>query len=1102
MGHAGAIVSGSQGTAAAKAEALEAKRRARRPHADRGRRDRRRDPAGLGGPAGDGAARPARYARASMAAAPDDDARRTLAELEAKLRELERELLRGYEPEAVEADPFAGLGASRTPRRSSRREPSRARRAARRVPGDEAETASCPRRQAARRRRVDRVRAAERAPRRSRPTSARRAGLDAAPRVGVRAGAGARARAGAGVCSRAGAELRRRRTRRSRSLSEAPEPADEADPAFEAGPRARAGVRVHARAGVGAGHEPEPATPERSRARAGARARRALDQDALDVAHGLLATLRATIEDMGLTAERVTAEAHAVADDHGRTLRPPGARRAGRRARGGGGPGGRPPGGDRRRRGRARSPTPARSPPCATPWPRSPARATPTCAASRTGGRSSRSTSPHRPRERRRPSPRVPRRTPVRRPARPRARSGRSTTSSRPRPRPPPASSRSRRATTTSASPSLTRPSTSARWRRTSATGASSWRSHRATELEAIVGAAPKPAAERRPPGRRPAPVEAPASRRSRSRPRSQPPCGAGHRGRAARRRAASRAAEPVTEEDRPPPPSRSTPRSRWAAPPTRKSRPRGAARRREPVAEQSRSPKRSRRARGAGRRAPLAEPRRAAAAELLAAVDARSQPTSPRQPARRSRPRARARAAARRAGAAEVAAVAAQPEAEAPPVERYEAHPEPADPGEDPSWLAPPSRSSGALRVLLVDHAADRDRRRRAARVPAHALTDRRGRGRLPLRAWPPTRSRSPAARPRSTSSTSTGSRRRPPRAFAQRPRRRDGVRHGDRLRAAARVDRRAARRRARRRCSSPTARCRPTPSCSTTLVEPGDAVVVERPTYDRTLLTLRKRLARHARRSSSSPTASTSTRSRRCSTAASRRSSRTSSRTSRTRPASRCAARSASALLELAARARLHDLRGRPVRRRSASPASRCRRCSSLDDATAASSTPRSFSKTVCPGIRVGYLVGPAELIADIASARRTPTSRPNMVAQAIVHEFCRSGAIAALDRDGQHGAARARATRSRHALERELPDARFTAPEGGYFMWVELPEGTDVDALFAGRGRARRRVRQGHGLPARGRRATPCAWPTRASRPTRSTRASAAWPRPTTA
>ena len=45
-----------------------------------------------------------------------------------------------------------------------------------------------------------------------------------------------------------------------------------------------------------------------------------LDPDALNVARGLLATLRATIEDMGLTAERITTEAHAVADDHGRTL--------------------------------------------------------------------------------------------------------------------------------------------------------------------------------------------------------------------------------------------------------------------------------------------------------------------------------------------------------------------------------------------------------------------------------------------------------------------------------------------------------------------------------------------------------------------------------------------------------------------------------------------------------------------------------------------------------------------------------------------------------------------------------------------------------------
>ena len=34
---------------------------------------------------------------------------------------------------------------------------------------------------------------------------------------------------------------------------------------------------------------------------------------------------------------------------------------------------------------------------------------------------------------------------------------------------------------------------------------------------------------------------------------------------------------------------------------------------------------------------------------------------------------------------------------------------------------------------------------------------------------------------------------------------------------------------------------------------------------------------------------------------------------------------------------------------------------------------------------------------------------------------------------------------------ALEREIPEAKYQAPDGGYFMWVELPEGTSVAELF---------------------------------------------------
>ena len=60
-----------------------------------------------------------------MAAAPDDDARRTLAELEAKLRELERELLRGYEPEPAQADPFAAPAEPAPPGAAARGSPRR-----------------------------------------------------------------------------------------------------------------------------------------------------------------------------------------------------------------------------------------------------------------------------------------------------------------------------------------------------------------------------------------------------------------------------------------------------------------------------------------------------------------------------------------------------------------------------------------------------------------------------------------------------------------------------------------------------------------------------------------------------------------------------------------------------------------------------------------------------------------------------------------------------------------------------------------------------------------------------------------------------------------
>jgi 2-aminoadipate transaminase len=106
-------------------------------------------------------------------------------------------------------------------------------------------------------------------------------------------------------------------------------------------------------------------------------------------------------------------------------------------------------------------------------------------------------------------------------------------------------------------------------------------------------------------------------------------------------------------------------------------------------------------------------------------------------------------------------------------------------------------------------------------------------------------------------------------------------------------------------------------------------------------------------------------------------------------------------------------------------------------------------SFSKTVCPGIRVGYLVGPQAIIKAIQTIATNTYISPNMVAQAIVYQFASTGGM-----DGAIAtvktALKARRDAVVNALQRELPEAKFAAPSGGYFMWVELPEAVDVAEL----------------------------------------------------
>jgi 2-aminoadipate transaminase len=108
-------------------------------------------------------------------------------------------------------------------------------------------------------------------------------------------------------------------------------------------------------------------------------------------------------------------------------------------------------------------------------------------------------------------------------------------------------------------------------------------------------------------------------------------------------------------------------------------------------------------------------------------------------------------------------------------------------------------------------------------------------------------------------------------------------------------------------------------------------------------------------------------------------------------------------------------------------------------------------SFSKSVSPGVRVGYLVGPSQQIATLAKRANETYISPNMLAESIVFELCRSGA---LDENLKvvNTALRERRDALVEALHEHIPEAEFVVPEGGYFLWLDLKEDVDTEALLA--------------------------------------------------
>jgi 2-aminoadipate transaminase len=107
-------------------------------------------------------------------------------------------------------------------------------------------------------------------------------------------------------------------------------------------------------------------------------------------------------------------------------------------------------------------------------------------------------------------------------------------------------------------------------------------------------------------------------------------------------------------------------------------------------------------------------------------------------------------------------------------------------------------------------------------------------------------------------------------------------------------------------------------------------------------------------------------------------------------------------------------------------------------------------TFSKSFFPGVRLGWAAGPADVIAELAAAKQNTDQCAGGLGQRLVEEYGRAGGF-------ERHLPDARALYASHwaalseALQRHMPEGvEWTEPTGGFLTWLTLPEGLDAIAL----------------------------------------------------
>jgi len=107
-------------------------------------------------------------------------------------------------------------------------------------------------------------------------------------------------------------------------------------------------------------------------------------------------------------------------------------------------------------------------------------------------------------------------------------------------------------------------------------------------------------------------------------------------------------------------------------------------------------------------------------------------------------------------------------------------------------------------------------------------------------------------------------------------------------------------------------------------------------------------------------------------------------------------------------------------------------------------------SFSKILSTGMRVGYLIGPKALMSKIIVAKQCADVHTSMLSQLLCYRFLAQYDISAHIEQTVKIYADKNALMLREIKEHFPVEIKYTTPQGGLFIWCEMPQGIDGDAF----------------------------------------------------